>query len=132
MTASILALAVSRKPNAIKTPRLITLLAAALLCAASPHSLPAAEEVVAISFFAPRDPNAVVRQIELNVAIKQYEEVLMEAHEARLQNETGTPETGLMDNQRKGWHVRAERKVKYLKITAADFGRAEQGLRVRR
>ena len=105
----------------MKPPRLLTFLAAALLCAASPHSLPAADVVVDISSFAPRDANFIVRQIELNVAIKQYEKVLMELHEARLQYEFGTPETGLTDEQQKQGKDHAERKLMYLEKTAAEL-----------
>lgn len=105
----------------MKIPRLLALLAAALLCAASPYSLPAADVVVDISSFAPRDPNVVVRQIELNVAIKQYEKVLMELHEVRLQRELGPTETGLTDEQQKQWAQRADDKLKYLVTTAADL-----------
>lgn len=103
----------------MKTPRLLTLLAAALLCAVSPHSSPAAEVVVDISSFAPRDPSAVMRQIELNVAIKQYEKVLMEIHEARLQNEIGPAETGLTVELKKEWQDRVEKKLSYLEETSA-------------
>jgi len=102
----------------MKTPRLLTLLAAALLCAASPHSSPAADVGVDISSFAPREPNVIIRQIELNVAIRQYEKVLMETYEARLQYEIGPTETGLTDAQQKEWHLRAEKKLKYLEETA--------------
>ena len=102
-------------------PRLLPFLAAALLCAASPHSSPAADVVVDISSFAPRDPDAVVRQIELNVAVKQYEKVLMEAHEARMQYEFGTPEPGLSDEQQKQWKERAERKLMYLEKTSHEL-----------
>ena len=103
------------------TPRLLTLLATALLCAASPHSSPAADVVVDVSSFAPRDPDAVVRQIELNVAIKQYEKVLMEVYEARLQSEFGTPGPGLSDEQQKQWKERAERKLMYLEKTSHEL-----------
>ena len=105
----------------MKTPRLLTLIAATLLCAALPQSSPAADVVVDISSFAPRDATFVVRQIELNVAIKQYEKVLMELHEARLQYEFGTPETGLTDEQQKQGRDRAERKLIYLEKTAAEL-----------
>ncbi len=105
----------------MKTPRLLNFLAAALLCAASPHSSPAADVVVDISSFAPRDPDAVVRQIELNVAIKRYEKVLMEVYEARLQSEFGPPETGLSDEQEKQWKERAERKLMYLEKTSHEL-----------
>ena len=105
----------------MKTPRLLTLIAATVLCAALPQSSPAADVVVDISSFAPREPEVVVRQIELNVAIKQYEKVLMELHEARLQYEFGTPETGLTDEQQKQGKDRAERKLMYLEKTAAEL-----------
>ena len=103
----------------MKPPRLLTLLAAALFCAASPQPSPAADVVVDISSFAPRDPNVVVRQIELNVAIKQYEKVLMELHEASLQRVFGPTEMGLTDEQQKQWIVRAEKKQMYLEETSA-------------
>ncbi len=105
----------------MKTPRLLTLFAAALLCAASPHTSPAADVVVDISSFAPRNPDVVVRQIELNVAIKQYEKVLMEVYEARLQSEFGTPGPGLSDEQQKEWKDRAERKLVYLEKTSHEL-----------
>lgn len=60
-----------------------------------------------------------MRQIELNVAIKQYEKVLMEIHEARLQNEIGPTETGLTAELQKEWQLRAERKLRYLQDTSA-------------
>lgn len=103
----------------MKTPRLLVLLAATLLCAAPPPSASAAEVVVDISSFAPRDADVVVRQIELNVAIKQYEKVLMEAHEARLQLGIGPTGTGQTDEQQKEWYFRADRKVSLLEKTAA-------------
>ena len=103
----------------MKIHRLITLLAAALLCAASQQSSAAADVVADISSFAPREPFVILRQIELNVSIKQYEKVLMELHEASLQSEIGPTETGLTDEQQKQWMVRSERKLKYLENTAA-------------
>ena len=105
----------------MKPPRLLAFLAAALLCTALPQSSPAADVVVDISSFAPRDANFVVRQIELNVAIKQYEKVLMEVHEAALQYEIGPAETGLTDVQQKEGKDRAERKLMYLEKTAAEL-----------
>ena len=105
----------------MKTPRLFTLLATALLCAASPRNLPAVDVVVDISSFAPRSPDVVVRQIELNVAIKQYEKVLMEVYEARLQSEFGTPDTALSDEQKKQWQIRAEKKLMYLEKTSHEL-----------
>jgi hypothetical protein len=106
----------------MKTPPLHTLLAAALLCIASPKSSPAADVVVDVSSLAPRDPNFVLLQIELNVAIKQYEKVLMEKHEARLQGEMGPTETGLTDQQLKDWAIRAERKLMVLEKTSRELG----------
>ena len=100
------------------TTSILILLTAALFCAASPQPLPAADVVVDISSFAPRDPEVVLRQIELNVAIKQYEKVLLEAHEADLQRKLGPTETGLTDVQEKQWRGRAENKLKCLEDTA--------------
>lgn len=105
----------------MKKSPLVPFLAIALLVTAAPHSLLAADVAVDISSFAPRDPNVVVRQIELNVAIKQYEKVMMEKHEASLQYEFGTPETGLSDEQRKQCKARAERKVTYLENMSEDL-----------
>jgi len=102
----------------MKPSRLLTFLAAALLCVASPQPSHAADVVVDISSFAPREPSVIIRQIELNVAIRQYEKVLMELHEARLQYEIGPAETGLTGVQRKEWSQRAELKLKYLDETA--------------
>ncbi len=102
----------------MKTNRILALVATTLLCAASPQPADAADPAVDISSFAPRDPNVIVRQIELNVAIKQYEKVLMELHEARLESEIGPPETGLTDEDLKRWKARAERKLKNLEVTA--------------
>ena len=62
-----------------------------------------------------------MRQIELNVAIKQYEKVLMEVYEARLQSEFGTPDTALSDEQQKQWQIRAEKKLMYLEKTSHEL-----------
>jgi len=103
------------------TGRILIILTATLFCAASPQSLPAADVMVDISSFAPRDPNVVVRQIELNVTIKQYEKVLMEVYEARLQSELGPTESGLADEQRKQWDVRVRNKLMYLEKTTEEL-----------
>ena len=105
----------------MKTPRLLTLLAAAMLCAASPQSSPAADFVVDISSFAPRDPEVILRQIDLNVALKQYEKALTDVYDARLQLEIGPTESGLTDDQTKAHRVRAEVKLKYLENTMLDL-----------
>jgi hypothetical protein len=105
----------------MKTPRLLALLAAALFCAASPQSSPAADMVVDISSFAPREPEFILRQIELNVAIKQYEKVLMELPEAKTELTMGPTETGLTDEQEKQWRGRAENKLRYLEETALNL-----------
>jgi uncharacterized protein (TIGR03067 family) len=65
----------------MKIPRLLTSLAAALLGAISASPLPAADVTVDISSFAPHDPNAILRQIQLNVALKQYEKALTQREE---------------------------------------------------
>jgi hypothetical protein len=103
----------------MKTHRFIVAFAITLFLAASLHPMRAADVQVDISSFAPRDPNVVVRQIELNVAIEQYEKVLMKRYEARLQLETGPAETGLTDEQRKRWEDRAKNTLVYLEDTAA-------------
>ena len=59
-----------------------------------------------------------MRQIELNVAIEQYEKVLIERYETRKQMETGPTETGLTDEQRKRWEQRANDKEKSLENRA--------------
>jgi uncharacterized protein YdiU (UPF0061 family) len=105
----------------MNTRRILTLLAAALLCAASLQPLPAAETTVDISSFAPRDPDAVLRQIDLNIAIKQYEKVRAELYEAEMQASLGPNETGLTDEQRKEWDNRAQRRIKLLLNTTADL-----------
>jgi hypothetical protein len=105
----------------MKSYRLIIILTAALLFIASPHFLRAADAKVDISSFAPRDPNVVLRQIDLNVAIEQYEKVLVERYEARMQLETGPTETGLTDEQRKRWDLRARNKLEYLENTATEL-----------
>jgi uncharacterized protein (TIGR03067 family) len=65
----------------MKTQYSLTLLVAALLFAASTAPLPAADVAVDISSYNPRNPDVVLRQIELNVAIKQYEKALTEREE---------------------------------------------------
>ena len=102
----------------MKSYRLLIALTTTLLFAASPRFLLAADVKVDISSFAPLDPNVVLRQIDLNVAIKQYEKVLMERYEARSQLETGPTETGLTDEQRKRWEERAKNKLVYLEDAA--------------
>ena len=105
----------------MKTPRLIALIAAALLCAASLQSSSAAEVTVDISSFAPREPEVIIRQIELNVAIKQYEKVLTGIYEARLQADLGPAESSLTDEQRKQWEVRAKWQVEHLENAATSL-----------
>jgi len=105
----------------MKSYRLIVVLTTALLFIAAPHFLRAADAKVDISSFAPRDPNVVLRQIELNVAIAQYEKVLVERHETHMQLETGPTETGLTDEQRKRWELRAKDKLAFLENTATEL-----------
>jgi len=66
---------------------------------------------------APRDPHAVLRQIELNVALKQYEKVLTALEDADLQIELGPEEGELSDQQLAEWRTRQGRK----QIVLRDF-----------
>ncbi len=104
----------------MKTHRFLIAITALLLTGV-PSQSSAADVSVDIVSIAPRNPDAILTQIELNVAIKQYEKGLMEMHEASLQSEIGPTETGLTHEQQKQWKVRAERKLKYLEGTAADL-----------
>jgi hypothetical protein len=105
----------------MKSYRLIITLATALLFAASPHHLRASDIKVDISSFAPRDPNVILRQIELNVAIEQYEKVLVERHEVRVQLQSGPTETGLTDEEQKRWELLAKHKLAFLENTATEL-----------
>ena len=63
---------------------------------------------------APPDPDAVLRQIELNVALKQYEKVLMELADTELKIDLGPEEEGLCDQQSGEWKRKQGLKVKIL------------------
>jgi len=102
----------------MKTPRLLTLLATALLCAASPRSLPAADVTVDISSFAPRDANAILRQIELNVALKQYEKALTEREEESVRREISRAEIEMQMKQSESFQKEGNAKLEMLDLKA--------------
>jgi uncharacterized protein (TIGR03067 family) len=102
----------------MKTPRLLTLLATALLCAASPQPLPAADVTVDISSFAPRDPDAILHQIELNVALKQYEKALTEIEEDRVRREISRAEIEMEMKQSESFEKEGKAKLALLDLKA--------------
>jgi hypothetical protein len=108
----------------MKTHHLLTCLVVTLLVGPSLPPLHAAEVGVDISSHAPRDPNAIVRQIELNVTLKQYEKVFTEMEEAKLQDGLGPEESGLPKEKIAEWHDRRLRKMELL-------SRVSQELRAR-
>ena len=98
----------------MKTHRLLILCVAALLGTAPSRSLSAADFVVDISSFAPRDPEVILRQIDLNVALKQYEKAQMDLYDARLQYEIGTTDAAPTDDKSKAKQDRSRMKLKCL------------------
>lgn len=70
----------------MKTHRLLIALTALLLTAV-PFQSSAADVSVDISSFAPRNPDAILTQIELNVLLKQYQKLLTQIEDAALQRE---------------------------------------------
>jgi len=107
----------------MKPQRLLTLLATTLLGAALPHSLPAADVTVDISSFAPRNADAILRQIELNVALKQYEKALTEIEEDRARSEISRAEIEMEMKQSESFEKegRAKLALMDLKVRAMDL-----------
>jgi hypothetical protein len=101
---------------------LLTLVASTFLIA-SPRAAIAADGNVDIMSWAPREPKSTLElallQIELNIAVKQYEKVQMDLLEARLQAEMGLEVANASDDQRKEYEARAHRKVEWLDREAA-------------
>jgi len=95
----------------MKTYRILTVLTATLFLAASPLSLPADDAPP--DFFilqAPRDADAVLGKIELDVALKEYEKVLTAKAEADLQCRLGPTESGLTEKQEQQWYNKQQEK----------------------
>lgn len=65
-----------------------------------------------------RDPSAVVREIDLKVALKQYEKVAQQVEDTKLQTVLGTEEKGLSDQQIMQWKDAQNRKQALLEIAA--------------
>jgi predicted RNase H-like nuclease len=95
----------------MKTPRLLTLFIAATVFVAASLHLSAAEVAVDVSSFAPRDPDAVIQQIELNVLLKQYEKLLTQIGESRLEYELARLESNGTDKQKKEMDDRMQGKM---------------------
>jgi hypothetical protein len=66
----------------------------------------------------PHRPNAVLREIDLNVALKQYEKVATAVEDTKLQIALGPEEEGLSDQQIAEWRTKQERKQALLEVAA--------------
>lgn len=65
-----------------------------------------------------RDPSAVLREIDLKVALKQYEKVATQVEDIKLQTALGPEEKGLSDQQIMHWKDAQNRKQALLEIAA--------------
>ncbi len=65
-----------------------------------------------------RDPSAVLREIDLKVALKQYEKVAPQVEDIKLQTALGPEEKGLSDQQIMQWKDAQNRKQALLEIAA--------------
>jgi hypothetical protein len=103
------------------THRLLAVVIAALLGVALPLPSPAAEIAVDVSSFAPRDAGAVIQQIELNVLLKQYEKLVTQIEDSRLEYELHRVDSDGTDAQKKEQHERMVMKMETLERMVGSY-----------
>src|SRR4051812_20733915 len=105
----------------MKSNALPTLLCLALICFFPDRTLPAAESNFGLELMTATDGDSMLRRTELKVALKQYEKILTELYDARIEASLGPAESGLTDKQLEAWLTQSARRIKVLESSAEDL-----------